>query len=128
MAEARKRRRNGRRGRNGSQNNARAQATSAEGQEQAMSQARARAQQMMREQTDRAGEATAVWGDLNQRVMQDFADLWLRGARESTRALSRIQEANLEAWREAQGAAFRWLRRGVGGTVDTRGTGTSRAA
>jgi hypothetical protein len=76
-----------------------------------------------------AGEGpTAVWGDLNQRVMQDFADLWLRGARESTRALTRVQAANLEAWREAQGAAFRWLRRGVGGAGDGRGTGTSRAA
>jgi hypothetical protein len=83
---------------------------------------------MMREQGRLGADNTAVWADLNQRVIQDFADLWLRGARESTRALTQIQEANLEAWREAQGAAFRWLRRGVSGMADTRGTGTSRAA
>jgi hypothetical protein len=116
MAGARKGRRNGRRGRNGSQNSPRAHEASSQ------------APRMMREQAQLGADSTGVWADLNQRVMQDFADLWLRGARESTRALTQIQEANLEAWREAQGAAFRWLRRGVAGAADTRGTGASRAA
>lgn len=120
MAEARKGRRNGRRGRNGAQNRPRTH----EGPSQAPSQVT----RIMREQASVGSDATGVWADLNQRVMQDFADLWLRGARESTRALSQIQEANLEAWREAQGAAFRWLRRGVAGMADPRGTGASRAA
>jgi hypothetical protein len=115
MAGARKGRRNGRRGRNGAQNSPRAHEAAGE------------APRMMREQGQLGADSTGAWADLNQRVMRDFADLWLRGARESTRALTQIQEANLEAWREAQGAAFRWLRRGVAG-VDTRGTGTSRAA
>jgi hypothetical protein len=114
MAQARKARR--KRGRNGSQNSPRAH------------DAASQAPTMMREQGHAGADSTAVWADLNQRVMRDFADLWLRGARESTRALTQIQEANLEAWREAQGAAFRWLRRGVAGAADTRGTGTSRAA
>lgn len=112
----RKARRNGRRRRNGSQTSQRPP--------EATNQARS----MLREATNRGVDTTDVWADLNQRVMQDFADLWLRGARESTRALTQMQEANLEAWREAQGAALRWLRRGVTGIAEARSTGTSRAA
>jgi hypothetical protein len=116
MAETRKSRRNGRRRRSGSQNNER------------LPQGANHAPSMLREQTRRGVDATGVWAELNQRVMQDFADLWLRGARESTRALTQMQEANLEAWREAQSAALRWLRRGVSGIADAGSTGASRAA
>lgn len=121
MAEGRKQpRKNGRRrrtgSRNGSQNN------------QRPPEATNQASGMLREQSTLATDTTGVWADLNQRVMQDFADLWLRGARESTRALTQMQEANLEAWREAQFAALRWLRRGVTGIAESRSTGASRAA
>ena len=116
MAQARKSRRNGRRKRNGSQN------------DQPRTEATNHAQRMLREQTERGVDTTGVWADLNQRVMLDFADLWLRGARESTRALTQMQEANLEAWREAQGAALRWLRRGVTGIAEPGSRGASRAA
>src|SRR5688500_8149241 len=115
MARARKPRKNGRRPRTATQG-------------QRLRDAARPAPDMSREQPAAGPGPSGVWGDLNQRVMQDFADLWLRGARESTRALTRMQEANLEAWREAQGAALRWLRRGVTGIADAGSTGTSRAA
>lgn len=116
MAQARKGRKNGRRNRSGSQHT------------QRPPEAASQAPRMLREQTNLGADTTGVWADLNRRVMQDFTDLWLRGARESTRALAQMQEANLQAWREAQGAALRWLRHGATGIEDARGTGTSRAA
>jgi hypothetical protein len=116
MAQARRARRNGRRKRTGSQN------------DQPRIEATTHAPRMLREHAERGMDTTGVWADLNQRVMQDFADLWLRGARESTRALTQMQEANLEAWREAQGAALRWLRRGVTGIAEPGSPGASRAA
>jgi hypothetical protein len=122
MAEERKGRKNGRRGRNGPRNGA---ARTRE--------ATSDARRMTREQTALGSETAGVWADLNQRVMQNLTDLWLRGAREGARTFTEIQEANLEAWREAQDAAFRlqtmwpdalrdpmrWYQRALEETVDS---------
>ncbi|MBM4440901.1 MAG: hypothetical protein FJ027_10800 [Candidatus Rokubacteria bacterium] len=53
-------------------------------------------------------ETVGTWTELNQRVGQDVMRMSSSAAEEAARAVSEIQQASLAAWRDAQGAAFRW--------------------
>jgi hypothetical protein len=53
-------------------------------------------------------ETVAVWTRINQEVWRDVLDLGASTARESTQLATRLQQSNVDAWREFQGRAFRW--------------------
>jgi hypothetical protein len=49
-----------------------------------------------------------LWADANQRVLREMAELSAATAKEGVRLYAELQQAGLEALREAQGVALRW--------------------
>ena len=67
-----------------------------------------KAHEMFTQGSGRAVEAMTLWADANQRVLREMAELSATTAKESVRLYAELQQAGLEALREAQAAALRW--------------------
>lgn len=67
-----------------------------------------KAQELFTQGSGRAVEAMTLWADANQRVLREMAELSAATAKEGVRLYAELQQAGLEALREAQGAALRW--------------------
>jgi hypothetical protein len=67
-----------------------------------------KAQELFTQGSGRAVEAMTLWADANQRVLREMAELSAATAKEGVRLYAELQQAGLEALREAQGVALRW--------------------
>lgn len=65
-------------------------------------------QELFTQGADRALETLTVWADANQRVLRELAELSATTAKEGVRLYAEMQQAGLEAMREAQATAMRW--------------------
>jgi hypothetical protein len=67
-----------------------------------------KAQEMFANGTGKAVEAMTVWAEANQRVLRELAELSAASAKEGVRLYAEIQQAGLDALRDAQASALRW--------------------
>jgi hypothetical protein len=58
--------------------------------------------------TGKVAETLTVWAEANQRVLRELAELSTTTAKESVRLYADLQQAAIEAMREAQASALRW--------------------
>src|SRR5262245_10414330 len=65
-------------------------------------------QEMFTQSSGRVVEAMTVWSEANQRVVRELAELSATAAKESVRLYAELQQAGIEALREAQATAMRW--------------------
>jgi len=67
-----------------------------------------KAQEMFTQSSGRVVEAMTVWSEANQRVVRELAELSATAAKEGVRLYAELQQAGIEALREAQATAMRW--------------------
>ena len=67
-----------------------------------------KAQEMFSQGSGRAVETMTVWADANQRVLRELAELSAATAKEGVRLYAELQQAGIEAVRDAQASALRW--------------------
>jgi hypothetical protein len=67
-----------------------------------------KAQELFTQGSGRAVEAMTLWADANQRVLREMAELSAATAKEGVRLYAELQQAGLEALRDAQATALRW--------------------
>ena len=67
-----------------------------------------KAQEMFTQGSGRAVETMTVWADANQRVLRELAELSAATAKEGVRLYAELQQAGIEAARDAQATALRW--------------------
>src|SRR5262245_20732688 len=67
-----------------------------------------KAQEMYTQSSGRVVEAMTVWSEANQRGVRELAELSATAAKEGVRLCAELQQARIEALREAQAAAMRW--------------------
>jgi len=67
-----------------------------------------KAQEMFTQGSGRAVETMTVWADANQRVLRELAELSAATAKEGVRLYAELQQAGIEAVRDAQASALRW--------------------
>ena len=67
-----------------------------------------KAQEMFTQSSGRVVEAMTVWSEANQRVARELAELSATAAKEGVRLYAELQQAGIEAVREAQATAMRW--------------------
>jgi uncharacterized protein with von Willebrand factor type A (vWA) domain len=67
-----------------------------------------KAQEMFTQSSGRVVEAMTVWSEANQRVVRALAELSAAAAMEGVRLYAELQQAGIEALREAQATAMRW--------------------
>jgi len=67
-----------------------------------------KAQEMLTQGSGRAVETMTVWADANQRVLRELAELSAATAKEGVRLYSELQQAGIEAVRDAQATAMSW--------------------
>lgn len=67
-----------------------------------------KAQEMFTQGAGKAVEAMTLWADANQRVMREMAELSAATAKEGVRLYAELQQAGIEALREAQATSLRW--------------------
>jgi hypothetical protein len=67
-----------------------------------------KAQEMFTQGSGKAVETMTLWADANQRVLRELAELSAATAKEGVRLYAELQQASLEAMREAQATAMRW--------------------
>jgi len=65
-------------------------------------------QEMFTQGTGKAIETMTLWADANQRVMRELAELSAATAKESVRLYAEMQQAYIEALRDAQATTLRW--------------------
>jgi hypothetical protein len=65
-------------------------------------------QEMFTQGSGKAVEAMTLWADANQRVLRELAELSAATAKEGVRLYAELQQAGIEAMRDAQAAALRW--------------------
>ena len=67
-----------------------------------------KAQEMFTQSSGRVVETMTVWSEANQRVVRELAELSATAAKEGVRLYAELQQAGIEALREAQATAMRW--------------------
>ena len=67
-----------------------------------------KAQEMFAQSSGRVVETMTVWSEANQRVVRELAELSAATAKEGVRLYAELQQAGIEALREAQATAMRW--------------------
>ena len=67
-----------------------------------------KAQEMFTQNSGKVVEAMTVWSEANQRVVRELAELSVAAAKEGVRLYAELQQAGIEALREAQTTAMRW--------------------
>jgi hypothetical protein len=67
-----------------------------------------KAQEMFSQGSGKAVETITVWADANQRVLRELAELSAATAKEGVRLYAELQQAGIEAVRDAQASALRW--------------------
>jgi hypothetical protein len=67
-----------------------------------------KAQEMFTQGSGKAVETITVWADANQRVLRELAELSAATAKEGVRLYAELQQAGIEAVRDAQASALRW--------------------
>src|SRR5262245_37696135 len=67
-----------------------------------------KAHEMFTQSSGRVVEAMTVWSEANQRVVRELAELSATTAKEGVRLYAELQQASIEAMREAQATAMRW--------------------
>jgi hypothetical protein len=67
-----------------------------------------KAQELFTQGSGMAVETMTVWAGANQRVLRELAELSATSAKEGVRLYAELQQAGLEALRDAQTAALRW--------------------
>jgi len=66
------------------------------------------AQEMFKQGSGKMVETMTVWADANQRVLRELAELSAATAKEGVRLYAELQQAGIEAARDAQATALRW--------------------
>ncbi len=66
------------------------------------------AEEMFSQGAGKAVEGLGVWADANQRLLQQLAEFTATAAKESVRLYTELQQATVEAMRDAQATALRW--------------------
>jgi hypothetical protein len=67
-----------------------------------------KAQELFTQGSARAVEAMTLWADANQRVLRQMAELSAATAKEGVRLYAELQQAGIEALREAHATALHW--------------------
>jgi hypothetical protein len=67
-----------------------------------------KAQELFANGAGKAVETLTVWAEANQRVLREMAELSATTAKEGVRLYADLQQAAIEAMREAQASALRW--------------------
>jgi hypothetical protein len=67
-----------------------------------------KAQELFTQGSGRAVETMTLWADANQRVLRELAELSAATAKEGVRLYAELQQAGIEALRDAQATALRW--------------------
>ena len=67
-----------------------------------------KAQELFTQGSGRAVEAMTLWADANQRILREMAELSATTAKEGIRLYAELQQAGIEALRDAQATALRW--------------------
>ena len=67
-----------------------------------------KAQELFTQGSGRAVEAMTLWADANQRILREMAELSAATAKEGVRLYAELQQAGIEALRDAQATALRW--------------------
>jgi hypothetical protein len=67
-----------------------------------------KAQELFTQGSGRAVEAMTLWADANQRILREMAELSAATAKEGIRLYAELQQAGIEALRDAQATALRW--------------------
>jgi hypothetical protein len=67
-----------------------------------------KAQELFMQGSGRAVEAMTLWADANQRVLREMAELSAATAKEGVRLYAELQQAGIEALRDAQATTLRW--------------------
>ena len=67
-----------------------------------------KAQEMFTQSSGRVVETMTLWSEANQRVVRELAELSAMAAKEGVRLYAELQQAGIEAMREAQATAMRW--------------------
>src|SRR5437660_4420413 len=67
-----------------------------------------KAQEMFTQGSGKVVETMTVWADANQRVLRELAELSAATAKEGVRLYAELQQAGIEAARDAQATALRW--------------------
>ena len=65
-------------------------------------------QEMFTQGTGKAMETMTLWADANQRVMRELSEVSEATAKEGVRLYAEMQQAYIEALRDAQAATLRW--------------------
>jgi hypothetical protein len=67
-----------------------------------------KAQEIFTQSSGRVVETMTVWSEANQRVVRELAELSATAAKEGVRLYAELQQAGIEALREAQTTTMRW--------------------
>jgi len=67
-----------------------------------------KAQELFTQGSGRAVETMTLWADANQRVLRELAELSAATAKEGVRLYAELQQAGIEALRDAQATSLRW--------------------
>jgi len=67
-----------------------------------------KAQEMFTQGSGKVVETMTVWADANQRVLRELAELSAATAKEGVRLYAELQQAGIEAVRDAQATAMGW--------------------
>src|SRR2546429_7105005 len=65
-------------------------------------------QEFLGQATSKAVETMTVWADASQRVVHELVELGASSAKEGVKLYAELQQAGIEALRDAQAAALRW--------------------